>query len=529
MTLRRLACWRVRPFGAALLVAGLTAAGCGGGSTSPEGGSAAPRDTLIFAAPADATTLDPHNTTDTESDQVIGMVFEGLLGFDEKMKIVGRLAETWAVAPDGVTWTFHLRRGVSFHDGTPFNADAVGRSFARVLDPAQKHKRLPLFVMLDRVDVVDDHTVNIITKYPFGAFEPTMAHISSTILNPTVAAEFGTEFGRSAPATSGTGPYRVVSWKKDQEIVLERVDNHWRGTAPTRRLIYRPIPEGAARVLALEAGDVDVISRVPPPELKRLEASGRVAVLRTVSIGAQQFRFNLTKKPLNDVRVRQAISYAIDRRAIVDHLLTGFATPSTGALTPIMRGYANLGEIAQNLEKARALLAEAGYAGGFKTKIATTPRYPMGVELAEAVAAQLKMVNIDAAIQVYEWGSMVQFWQGLPPEKNPQEIFIMGAGASTADADWGLRPIFMTAPTNENNYGYYSNAEFDRVIQAAMRETDEAKRLALYKRAQEIVYFEDPGAIWMFDNFYIVATRTGVSGVTPSPLGVVTFERAVVH
>ncbi len=503
------------------------AAACVRSSAPGDGG--APRDTLIFAAPADATTLDPHNTTDTESDQVIQMVFEGLLGFDEKMQIVGRLAERWDVAPDGVTWTFYLRRGLTFHDGAPFDADAVQRNFARVLDPAQKHKRLPLFVMLDRVEVADAYTVRIVTKYPFGAFEPTMAHVSAAIISPAVAAQYGTDFGRSAPATSGTGPYRVVSWKKDQEIVLDRVDAHWRGTAPTRRLVYRPIPEGAARVLALEAGDVDVISRVPPPDLRRLEAAGGVTVIRTASIGAQQFRFNVTKKPLDDVRVRQAISYAIDRRAIVDQLMTGGATPSTSALTPIMRGYSNLGQIPYDPDKARALLRDAGLANGFRTRIATTPRYPMGVELAEAVSAQLKAVGIDAAIQVYDWGTMVQFWAGLPPEKNPQEIFIMGAGASTADADWGLRPIFQTAPTNENNYGYYSNAEFDRVIEAAMRETNADARQALYRRAQQIVYLEDPGAVWLFDNFYIVVTRSSVTGVTPWPLGIVTFERAVVY
>jgi peptide/nickel transport system substrate-binding protein len=516
------------------LVPGCLVLGClallvGCARSSAPDGAAGPRDTLIFSAPADATTLDPHNTTDTESDQVIGMVFEGLLGFDEKMQIVGRLAESWGVAEDGVTWTFKLRQGIRFHDGARFDAEAVRRNFARVLDPEQKHKRLPLFVMLDRVEVVDPATVRIITKYPFGAFEPTIAHISSSIISPAAAEKFGLEFGKTAEATAGTGPYRVVSWRKDQELVLERVDDHWRIQGATRRLIYRPIPEGAARVLALEAGDVDVISRVPPPELTRLGQSDRVQLLKTVSIGAQQFRFNVTKKPLNDTRVRQAISHAINRRAIVDTLVAGFATPSTSALTPIMRGYANLGEIPYDPEKARALLREAGYPNGFKTTIATTPRYPMGVELAEALAAQLKVVGIEAAIRVYDWGTMVQFWAGLPPEKNTQEIFIMGAGASTADADWGLRPIFMTAPTNENNYGYYSNAEFDRVIQAAMRETDAEERQRLYRRAQEIVYLEDPGAVWLFDNQYIVAARRGVEGVTPSSLGVVTFERATVR
>ena len=512
----------------ALLALAAAGIGCGGGGgQAPE--ATAPRDTLVFSAPADATTLDPHNTTDTESDQVIGMVFEGLLGFDDQMKIVGRLAERWNVEADGVTWTFHLRRGVMFHDGTPFDAGAVRASFARVLDPAQKHKRLSLFVMLDRVEVVDEFTVRFITKYPFGAFEPTIAHISSTILSPAAIARHGAAFGTTAEATVGTGPYRVVSWTRDQELVLERVESHWRVQAPTRRIVYRPIPEGAARVLALEAGDVDVISRVPPPELARLGASPDITVTKTVSIGSQQFRFNVTRPPLNDRRVRQAISLAIDRRAIVEQLVNGFATPSTSALTPIMRGYAPIGEITRDLAEARQLLAEAGHPNGFPLKIATTPRYPMGVELAEAIAAQLKEVGIVSSIQVYDWATMVQFWAGLPPEKNPQELFIMGAGASTADADWGLRPIFQTAPTNENNYGYYSNAEFDEVITAAMRETDATRRQALYRRAQEIVYLEDPGAVWVYDNYYVIASRRGVSDLSPSALGVVTFERAVVR
>jgi ABC-type transport system substrate-binding protein len=274
---------------------------------------------------------------------------------------------------------------------------------------------------------------------------------------------------------------------------------------------------------------VDVITRVPSPDIARLEGLEGIRVTKTPSVGMQQFRFNVTKKPYDDVRVRQAISYAIDRRAIVENLVSSFARSSTSALTPIMRGYANLGEIPHDPARARALLQAAGLPNGFKTRIATTPRYPMGVELAEAVAADLKKVGIEAAIDVIEWGTMVQFWAGLPPEKNPQEIFIMGAGASTADADWGLRPIFRSAPTNENNYGYYANAEFDRVIEAAMRETDAATRQALYTRAQEIVYLEDPGAVWLFDTLYVVASRANVEGITPSPLGAVTFAEAVVR
>jgi peptide/nickel transport system substrate-binding protein len=519
-TLRSGLAWSV--LAAAIAVA---AVACGGADSGAVSG---PRDRLIFAAAADATTLDPHNTTDTESDQVIMMVYEPLIAFDDAMTIRPRLAERWSVADDGVTWTFHLRSGVRFHDGTPFDAEAVRLNFVRVLDPVANHKRQSLFSMIDRVEVVDPLTVRFVTRFPFGAFEPTLAHVSSAIVSPAVAAAHGKAFGTTTAAVSGTGPYRLTGWKKDQEVVLQRFDGYWGDPGVTREIVYRPIPEAAARVLALESGDVDVISRIPATDIPRLESRSDVAVHKLPGVGAQQFRFNVARKPYDDPRVRRAVSLAIDRQAIVRNLVSSFARPSTSALTPIMRGYTNLGEIGYDPAKARQLLAEAGHPNGFATRIATTPRYPMGVELAEAVAADLKKVGILASIDVFDWATMVQFWAGLPPERNPQEIFIMGAGASTADADWGLRPIFRTATTNENNYGYYSNAEFDKVIDAAMRETDPVRRQAFYTRAQQIVYLEDPGAVWLFDTLFSVASRRAVTGLRPLPLGVVTFERAAV-
>ena len=311
---------------------GLTVAagvGCGEAEQAPT-----PRETLVFAAPADATVVDPHNTTDSQSDQVVLMLFDTLITFDEEMNIVGNLAESWEVADDQVTWTFHLRQGVTFHDGSPFDAEAVRLNFERVLDPAQNHKRLPLFEMIDRVDVVNEHTVTIVTEYPFGAFEPTMAHVSAAIINPRVAAEFGGEFGRSAEATSGTGPYRIVRWTKDLELILERFDGYWGAPPPIRRIEYRPIPEAVSRVIALEAGDVDVITHIPPTDLARLEQEPAIDVHKVVGIGAQQFRFNHTKAPFDAPRVVQAISYAIDRRAIAENLMPGLVEVSTGALTP---------------------------------------------------------------------------------------------------------------------------------------------------------------------------------------------------
>ncbi len=296
-----------------------------------------PRNSLIFASSADATTLDPHNTTDSQSDQVIWMLFNALIRYDENMQFVPDLAESWSLADDNVTWTFHLRSGVKFQDGTPFDAQAVKANFDRVLDPEQGHNRRSLFQPIERVDVIDEHTVNIVTAYPFGAFEPMMAHVSAVIVSPAAAEKFGKDFGYSADTTVGTGPYKVVSWRKDLELILERNDDYWGEKGKLETVIYRPIPEAASRIIPLESGDVHVITHVPTADLPRLEEDPNVTMTKTLSIGAQQFRFHCKRKPYDDPRIRQAIAYAIDRRVILENLMPGMVEPSTGPLTPRIR------------------------------------------------------------------------------------------------------------------------------------------------------------------------------------------------
>ncbi|MCP4226667.1 MAG: glutathione ABC transporter substrate-binding protein, partial [Actinomycetia bacterium] len=303
------------------------------------------------------------------------MVYNGLIKFNRDMKIVGDLATDWSLGEAGLTWTFHLRDGVRFHDGSPFNAETVQRTFARVLDPEQAHKRLPLFEAIDRVDVVDERTVNVVTRYPFGPFEPTMAHVSAAIIHPDLAEAHGREYGTSPETTCGTGPYKLVRWRKTLEVGLERNDDYWGEQGQLERAIYRPLPEAPSRVIALESGDVDVSTHMPPADVTRLEEAEDIIILKEPSIGAQQFRFHCKREPFTDLKVRQAIAYAVDRRAIFENLLPGLALASTGPLTIRMRGRADLGEFPYDPEKAKALLAEAGYPNGFKTTISTTPRY----------------------------------------------------------------------------------------------------------------------------------------------------------
>ena len=193
-------------------------------------------------------------------------------------------------------------------------------------------------------------------------------------------------------------------------------------------------------------------------------------------------------------------------------------------------GYSDLGEIEQDLELAKSLLAEAGYPDGFDTKIVTTERYQNGIELAEIISQQLAEIGINAEIEVWEWSALSASWNGITADEFDQPIFIMGAGPSMRDADGGLRGLYTTSETglNDRNYGFYSNAEVDALIEQGMQETDQQKRVEIYKEAMEILYREDPVAFWLFDMYGLAITSSKVEGVTLSPISTITFENATV-
>lgn len=483
------------------------------------------RDAIVFGTPIDAQTLDPTESSTSESDALVLQLYEGLLAFDQDMHIVGGLAERWSVASDLVTWTFHLRKGVRFHDGAPLDASAVKFSLERALDPIAAHRVRPMLDTIARIEAVDEHTIRITTTFPFSALEPTLANFMAGIVSPAISARYGKQFGRSAEATSGTGPYKVASWKKDEELVLERNPYYWGQATRTKQIVYRTIPDEGVRAVALETGDVDVVIRVPPTALARLERNPDITVTRGASITNQFIRFLCHRKPLDDPRVRAAISYATNRRVLIDKLVTGLGAVPTGPLPATIRNSVRLGEIPYDPQRARQLLKEAGYPNGVRITITTSPRHAMGIELAEAVAAQLKLAGIQAEIQVLEWAVMRSL-NALPAHKDPRDMFLTGDTPTTADADWALRSRYSS--DSPINHSAYSNHEFDRVVVQAAREPDAERRLALYKRAQQIVYLEDPPALWLYDSYCVTVARRQVKDLISSPISCVRFERAYV-
>ena len=519
-------------------------AGCSSTPATEEGASASGeaaqgeaadseyKDTLVFAMNTDVQSMDPQIQNDTTSEQVVKMLYNTLLKFEDDGTVVGDLAESWSVSEDKLTWTFNLKQGVKFHNGKELTSADVKATFDRALNAeAGGLRTTEIIKMFASVEAPDPYTVTITTDGPYGPMESLMCNMSLGIMDADYIEKYGLDLGTSVEGENGTGPFKVVSWERDQEIVVERFDDYFGTPAKLQTVVYTIIPEAASRVIALETGEVDVIDKPTDEDLARLEAdTENFTVLRKPTISQRLFRFGCNDPIISNTKVRQAIVYAIDRQAIIDALFTGSAYPSTAPLAPVTFGYSDLGEIEQDLELAKSLLAEAGYPDGFDTKIVTTERYQNGIELAEIISQQLAEIGINAKIEVWEWSALSASWNGITADEFDQPIFIMGAGPSMRDADGGLRGLYTTSETglNDRNYGFYSNAEVDALIEQGMQETDQQKRVEIYKEAMEILYREDPVAFWLFDMYGLAITSSKVEGVTLSPISTITFENATV-
>ena len=519
-------------------------AGCSSTPATEEGASASGdaaqgeaadseyKDTLVFAMNTDVQSMDPQIQNDTTSEQVVKMLYNTLLKFEDDGTVVGDLAESWSVSEDKLTWTFNLKQGVKFHNGKELTSADVKATFDRALNAeAGGLRTTEIIKMFTAVEAPDPYTVTITTDGPYGPMESLMCNMSLGIMDADYIEKYGLDLGTSVEGENGTGPFKVVSWERDQEIVVERFDDYFGTPAKLQTVVYTIIPEAASRVIALETGEVDVIDKPTDEDLARLEAdTENFTVLRKPTISQRLFRFGCNDPIISNTKVRQAIVYAIDRQAIIDALFTGSAYPSTAPLAPVTFGYSDLGEIEQDLELAKSLLAEAGYPDGFDTKIVTTERYQNGIELAEIISQQLAEIGINAEIEVWEWSALSASWNGITADEFDQPIFIMGAGPSMRDADGGLRGLYTTSETglNDRNYGFYSNAEVDALIEQGMQETDQQKRVEIYKEAMEILYREDPVAFWLFDMYGLAITSSKVEGVTLSPISTITFENATV-
>lgn len=478
--------------------------------------------TVIYAAGADPDRLDPANAESNPAEAVNRMIYENLVKFDEKLRIVPGLATRWDQSKDGLTWTFYLRKGVKFHDGTPFNSEAVKVFIERMIGP-EKPSRAGLYVpFVNTVEVVDDYTIKIHLKAPFAFFLNNLAHSASGIISPTALKTYGKDIARKA---CGTGPFKFVEWIHGDHITLVRNDEYWGGKPYLDKIIIKTVKEDSARVMMLQSGDAHLIVRIPSEDIARLEKDPKIKLDSTETLRVLYIGINCLKKPFNDVRVRQALNYAVDKESIVKNIYQGRALVASGIVAPLTTGYFPVKGYPYDPEKAKKLLAEAGYPQGFKAKLwSPQGRYPKDFELAQAVQQQLKKVGVDCTLDTMEWAAYLAATR-KPPEENESELFLIGWAPSTAEARWILYPLYTTEQwvPKGNNRSFFSNKEFDELVNKFTRATNKAEMDKYLKEAQELLVKEAP-SIFLLVTKETIGYHHKLKGVINSPLELTYFD-----
>jgi peptide/nickel transport system substrate-binding protein len=469
-----------------------------GTAPAPAGAQAAGE--IRVALPWTPENLDPTMNLSSIRAKVGVSLFDSLVGRDADNKLVPQLAESWK-ALDDVTWQIKLRRGVVFHNGEPFNAEAVRFTFERVLDPNQKSPNRANVGEVARVEVVDDYTVNLVLRQPYAPLLNRL--IDFPIVPPKYTAEKGNQGLALRPV--GTGPFRFVELVKDDHLIVEAFDRHWRGAPKVRRIVYKPIPEPFTRAAALRNNEVDLIDTVPPNLASELERAGGIRVQRVPSTWIIYLGLNALKKPLSDVRVRQALNYATDADALVKSVLDGNARRMDGPFTPHMFGFdPSVKGYAPDPARARRLLAEAGYPDGVEITLeAPAGRYQGDKEIAEALGGQWQKAGFKPRVQVAEWGAYFKRYLG----KQFQDAYLLGLGGPMQDGDELYNLV-----SSKGRGLYYKNEKVDALFDAGRTTMDPAKRKKIYADLARAMV-EDATWVFLMQQVDIYASRERVTWI----------------
>ncbi|MHB1651584.1 MAG: glutathione ABC transporter substrate-binding protein [Desulfitobacteriaceae bacterium] len=500
----------------------ITLGGCGSSTTTTDNKAAttsAPKEggTLVIATLSDATKLDPQFGTDIPSANVFHeKIYEGLVQQNENMDIQPALATEWKKIND-TTWEFKLRQGVKFHDGAPFNAAAVKKNFDRVLDKNNNSPRRSLYDMIKEIKIVDDYTIQFITSYPFTPLLANLAHYAGGIISPKAIDDYGLQVSQHP---SGTGPFKFESWTPGQKIVLVKNPDYWGEKAKVDKVVFQVVPEDATRMAMVDTGEAQIAEPVPVADVERLSHSSTMNLLRTPELGIDYIGFNMKKKPFDDIRVRKAISLAIDFDAILSGVYNNVGSKALAPMGPKVWGYdPNLKPYKYDPNKAKELLKEAGLPNGFSTTIWTNDNKER-MKLAEVVQSQLKGIGITSQIKVVEWGAYL-----AATAKGEHDIYILGWSNMTGDADYNQYFLFDTkAWGNPGNRQFYSNPKVDELIAQGRSEADPAKRKAIYAQAQEQEWADVPIMV-VRNREILVATGKNVQGLWMHPADIMMLNK----
>ncbi len=480
----------------------------------------APGDTVIYARSTDSATLDPGESASAEDKRVTYSIYETLVDYTldahGQWVFVPQLAERWETSPDGLVWTFQLRQGVKFHDGTDLDAEAVVFAFDRQRDSAhpyfpkrQKFWQQQFGNLVTGVQALDKYRVRFTLRSAFGPFLTNLAGPLAAIPSPTAVKKLGADF---ATNPVGTGPFKFGQWTTGDRIVLERFSGYWGRAAAPQRVIFRSVPDPAARFAEVQAGNVHIAADIIPDFHDRARQNAQLTIMYRAPLNVGFLYINIAHRPFDNVLVRRAIAHAIDKQSIVDAFYSGTGVTARNILPPSVFGHNDRAqEYAYDPPRARQLLTEAGFPNGFETTLWVMPvsrgYFPKPKETGEVIQSNLAAVGVRAKIVTFDWTTYL-----AKTDAGEADLFMYGT-TNAPDPHYFLCWFFCKTTTKDS----YNDAEVQRILADAARETRIPQRTALYARAQELLAVGMP-AVPVAHGRPIVVSRRNVTGYRPSPV-----------
>ncbi|HSI66254.1 MAG TPA: ABC transporter substrate-binding protein [Planococcus sp. (in: firmicutes)] len=499
----------------------------GDSGETDDAGESGEEKILVFGRGGDSVSLDPISVTDGESFKVTKNIFDTLINFGEQdTEIEEGLAESWEASEDGLSYVFTLREGVTFHDGTDFNAEAVVANFDRWAggDAEQFPYYGSMFGgfgddeghVIDSVEATGDYEVTFTLNRPQAPFLKNIAMSPFGIASPTALEEAGDTFGDNPV---GTGPFQFVSWNRNDTVTIEKFDDYYIEDEPkVDQVIFRAIPDNSARLNALLSGEIDLADGITPSDAGTIEGDDNLQLFERPSMNVGYLGLTNTREPFDDPLVRQAMNHAIDKQAIIDGFFEGRAEPAKNPIPPVFAAYNDdIEEYDYNPERARELLEEAGLPDGFEMELwampVPRPYMPDGQKVAEAIQSNLADVGITAEIVSYEWATYLE-----RAAAGEADAFLLGWTGDNGDADNFIYVLLDQDNIGSNNYTYYENQDLHDLLIAAQTEVDEDVRNDLYMQAQEIVHDDAPW-VPLVHSTPLLAGGTNITGFYAHPTG----------
>ena len=497
----------------------------------PLAAAAAPAGKVVIAQGVDPSSLDMMNQQETPASNVGAQIFDTLVERDANLKPTPALAAEMPKLINPTTWEVKLRKGVKFHNGEEFNAESVKFSLERVSNPANKLRGSSSFAPIENVEIVDPYTVRVHTKKPWPIFINAMGFRQAAMYPPKEYA--GKDTAAISKNPIGTGPYKFVKWSKDEEIVMEAFPGHWRGAPKIKTVVFKPIPDDAVRVAALQNGEIDVAVNIPPHLANIIEKHPKIFLstapsIRTIQLMIYTHQMDQQHKPTGpyngptaDKRVRHALAYALDVDEIIKSVLDGKAVRVATMLPSLHFGYdPSLKPIKQDLAKTKKLLADAGYANGLEITLnGPQGRYVRDKEVAEAVAGQFTKAGIKTNLRTYEF---VNYLNNMVYVHKAGPVWLIGWGTPTMDAETVYVPLFRSG----NIFVNWHNDDFNGMIDEAQTIMDEKKRLAQYHKINKL-WIEEMPAIPLYQQIDLYGANKRLSWKARSDELIKAYDMAI--